>query len=61
MTLSERGRLGAEANRREARERARRVAERIREGECLKRAAHEAGVCYWTAQTYRKRFAEVFS
>lgn len=55
MTLQERGKLGNAAMAQRAAERAQRLLEAVREGECLKRAAHRTGVSYRTARRYKAR------
>lgn len=56
MTLQERGKLGNEAMRQAALERARRLRDMLERGECLKRAAHHVGISYRTAKRYRARW-----
>lgn len=57
-SLRERGRMGNAATTQQAAQRAQVLAERLRAGECLKRAAHDAGVSYRTAKRYKARGLE---
>lgn len=52
-SLRERGRMGNAAMMQRAKQRAQAVTDKLREGECLKRAAWAAGVSYRTARRYK--------
>lgn len=55
MTLQERGKLGNAVIAGRAAARAERLLRLLEQGECLKRAAHAAGVSYRTAKRYKRR------
>lgn len=55
MTLRERASLATAVRQHRARQRAVKLRRFIEAGECMKRAAHAAGVSYRTARRYRAR------